>query len=411
MRSIKLLVLAAATTVALVLSAPSIAADAPFPMNPYPAAEVPLHLQPADPLRTRLQGEAGRLLRRLERVPARATRSSSASYIVGRQDRQGHDGQGHQPGRAPHRRLSGHQRSSSGRRAATRTPTSPWLWSTAWLVPSDYPLGTFKFDVAAQIEDDRQVGRLQPRDPRHRVADHPVVGMHRTSSPHPTRKATPVSSAPRRHRRLSLSAAAVTVGVLLAAAFTGQAGATPKPVTPPADPRHGRASRARSPHPSTPRRATRHPQGDPRHRPSRHAVRAHGQRPARRTRTSTSRGARRRRRTSSTSCPTASTSTDGCSARWRSSSRRDAPTPPGTSGIALEDAAGLRRAARHLRRRRRQAAGQGRRARPADVQRQAAEGPRRPDDHDQAERARLARRTWTRSPCSGTTSTRASSRP
>lgn len=42
-----------------------------------------------------------------------------------------------------------------------------------------------------------------------------------------------MSSAPRRHRRLSLSAAAVTVGVLLAAAFTGQAGATPKPVTPP----------------------------------------------------------------------------------------------------------------------------------------------------------------------------------
>ena len=38
MRSIKLLVLAAATTVALASVGTELAADAPFPMNPFPAA-------------------------------------------------------------------------------------------------------------------------------------------------------------------------------------------------------------------------------------------------------------------------------------------------------------------------------------------------------------------------------------
>ena len=148
MRSIKLLVLAAATTVALALSAPSLAADAPFPMNPYPGGRGALHLQPADALRTRLQvkpavycadssvfRKGNQIIFRLYITDAKTGKvmtGKDMSRVV--------------------LRIAGVKDITVGYRpqGGNANATSPWLWSTAWLVPKDYPLGTFKFDIAAK---------------------------------------------------------------------------------------------------------------------------------------------------------------------------------------------------------------------------------------------------------------------
>lgn len=160
MRGIKLLIGAATAALALAAAMPAVAADPPFPMNPYPAAEVEYVFQ----LQT-LFGHGSKI---------RPTQYCADSSVFKR---------GHQivfrmiitdaktgkvmTGKDMSRvllRITGQPdikvpyRPQGGRPDAT----SPWMWSTAWVVPADYPLGTFKFDFLATV---KKTGKQVKWDP------------------------------------------------------------------------------------------------------------------------------------------------------------------------------------------------------------------------------------------------------
>ncbi len=150
MRSIKLLVLAAATTVALALSAPSFAADAPFPMNPYPAAELPYTFN----LQT-LFGHGSKVKPAVYCADSSVFRKGNQIifrlYIT--DAKTGKVMTGKDMSRVV-LRIAGvkDQTIAYKPQGGGANATSPWLWSIAWLVPNDYPLGTFKFDIAAKVK-------------------------------------------------------------------------------------------------------------------------------------------------------------------------------------------------------------------------------------------------------------------
>lgn len=150
MRPVKLLVLAIATAAALALSAPALSADAPFPMNPYPAAE----LGYAFNLQT-LLGHGSRVKPAIycadSSVFKRGYQIVFRTYVV--QSKTGKVMTGKDFSRMVLRVAGQPDKLMSFRpQGGNANATSPWLWSTTWLVPGDYPLGTFKFDIAAQIK-------------------------------------------------------------------------------------------------------------------------------------------------------------------------------------------------------------------------------------------------------------------
>ncbi len=140
----------AAAAAAAGLSAPALAVDAPFPMNPWPGSSVDYAV-----FVETLLGHGSKV-----KPPAYCVQTSSfrrgyqvvfRMYIVNAKT-----------GKV----LNGKDLS----RVVVRIPgvpdlvvpfrpqgarpdaTSPWLWSTAWVVPSDYPLGSFTFQIVATVK-------------------------------------------------------------------------------------------------------------------------------------------------------------------------------------------------------------------------------------------------------------------
>lgn len=151
MRALKLLVVAAVATAALATAVPALGAKAPFPMNPYPAAEVGYtfnlqtlfgHGSKAKP--TTAYCADSSVFKRQQQIVFRL-------YVVDT-----HTGKvltGKDLSRVV-LRIAGQPDQTMPFRPQGGNPdaTAPWLWSRAWLVPGDYPLGTFKFDIVAKVK-------------------------------------------------------------------------------------------------------------------------------------------------------------------------------------------------------------------------------------------------------------------
>jgi len=160
MRALTALVLGLATATAMWLAVPAVAADAPFPMNPYPgqSQEFAFNLQT-------LYGHGSRV---------RPTTYCADSSVFKRQQqivfrlyitnaKTGKIMTGKDMSRVV-LRIAGLPDIKMAFRPQGGNPdaTSPWLWSTAWLVPADYPLGTFKFDIAATVKKTKKVVVYNP---------------------------------------------------------------------------------------------------------------------------------------------------------------------------------------------------------------------------------------------------------
>lgn len=160
MRRLRALVLGLATTAALWLAVPAVAADAPFPMNPFPgqSQEFAFNLQT-------LYGHGSRV---------RPTTYCADSSVFKRQQqivfrlyitnaKTGKIMTGKDMSRVV-LRIAGVADIKMAFRPQGGNPdaTSPWLWSTAWLVPADYPLGTFKFEIAATVKKTKQTVVYNP---------------------------------------------------------------------------------------------------------------------------------------------------------------------------------------------------------------------------------------------------------
>lgn len=135
---------------AAALAVPALGSDAPFPMNPWPGSNVDYALYVET-----LLGHGSKV-----KPPVYCAQSSVfrrgyqivfRMYIVN-----AHTGKvltGKDLSKVL-LRIPGVKDISVPFRPQGGTPdaTSPWLWSTAWLVPSDYPLGKFTFSVVAKVK-------------------------------------------------------------------------------------------------------------------------------------------------------------------------------------------------------------------------------------------------------------------
>lgn len=154
MRTIKALVAAAVTAAALAVAAPSYAADAPFPMNPYPGPtlDYTFNLQTlfghGSKVKPTLYCADSSVFRRGYQIVFRmyVTNAKTGKVMTGKDLSK------------VVLRIAGQADQTMTFRPQGGKPdaTSPWLWSKAWLVPADYPLGTFKFDIAAQVKKTRK---------------------------------------------------------------------------------------------------------------------------------------------------------------------------------------------------------------------------------------------------------------
>lgn len=150
MRLVRMLVAALTTTAALAVASPGLAADAPFPMNPFPAAELgyTFNLQTlfghGSKVKPTIYCADSSVFRRGYQIVFRtyAVQSQTGKVMTGKDFSRMVLRVAGQPDKVMTFRPQGGQPNA----------TSPWLWSTTWLVPGDYPLGTFKFDIAAQIK-------------------------------------------------------------------------------------------------------------------------------------------------------------------------------------------------------------------------------------------------------------------
>ena len=160
MQALKMLVVAALAASALAFAATSQAANAPFPMNPYPGAstDYAFYLQT-------LFGHGSKV------KPAKYCAQSSVFqrgnqivfrlYIVDAHTGNVVTGKGMSrvtveiPGQPD---LVMTYKPQGGNPDAT----SPWLWSVAWVIPSDYPVGTFAFKINATV---KKTGKTVVYDP------------------------------------------------------------------------------------------------------------------------------------------------------------------------------------------------------------------------------------------------------
>jgi len=157
MRALKLLVVAAAAATALAIAVPAPGANAPFPMNPFPAAEVgyTFNLQTlfghGSRVRPAVYCADSSVFRRGQQVVFRLyiVDAKTGKVLTGKDIRR------------VVLRIAGQPDQTMPFRPQGGNPdaTSPWLWSKAWLVPGDYPLGTFKFDIAAQIKQTKNTAK------------------------------------------------------------------------------------------------------------------------------------------------------------------------------------------------------------------------------------------------------------
>jgi len=163
MRTIKGLVVLMTALGALAFASSSFAADAPFPMNPYPgdSTDYTFNLQT-------LFGHGAKV------KPAKYCADSSVfqrgnqivfrMYIVNAKTGKVMNGKDFSKVVL---RVAGEPDMTMGFKPQGGSPdaTAPWLWATAWLVPSDYPLGTFKFNIVAQLKTNGKPGKFVSYDP------------------------------------------------------------------------------------------------------------------------------------------------------------------------------------------------------------------------------------------------------
>jgi hypothetical protein len=137
-----------AAVVALAVAVPAIAADPPFPMNPYPSAtlDYTFNLQTlfghGSKVRPTVYCADSSVFRRGNQIVFRLyiTDAKTGKVMTGKDMSRVVLRVAGQPD------LTMPYKPQGGKPDAT----SPWLWATTWIVPSDYPLGTFKFDIAAK---------------------------------------------------------------------------------------------------------------------------------------------------------------------------------------------------------------------------------------------------------------------
>ncbi len=150
MKGVKALIVAATTAGALALTVPAFAAAPPFPMNPYPAPSVDYTVE----LQT-LYGHGSKVkpavfcaessvFRRGQQIVFRMVIVNAKTGKV-------------QTGKDLSRvvlKIAGQPDLVVPYRPQGGNPdaTSPWMWSKAWLVPDDYPLGTFKFTIVGTVK-------------------------------------------------------------------------------------------------------------------------------------------------------------------------------------------------------------------------------------------------------------------
>jgi hypothetical protein len=163
MRTIKALLVMVTAVGALAVTAPAFAADAPFPMNPYPGSstDYTFNLQTLFGHGSKVRPtvycadssvfrRGNQIIFRMYMVDAKSGKvmngkdiSSMVLKVAGMPDvKMGFKPQGGSP-----------------------DATAPWLWATAWLVPADYPLGTFKFTINATLKTNGKPGKTITYDP------------------------------------------------------------------------------------------------------------------------------------------------------------------------------------------------------------------------------------------------------
>jgi len=160
MKMIRALVVAATTAAALALAAPALAADAPFPMNPFPgpSAEYTFNLQT-------LMGHGSKVKPAVycadSSVFRRGNQVIFRMYIVDAKTGKVMNGKDLSSVVV---KIAGIADLKTGFKPQGGKPdaTAPWLWSAAWLVPDDYPLGAFKFTVQAKV---KKTGKVVTYDP------------------------------------------------------------------------------------------------------------------------------------------------------------------------------------------------------------------------------------------------------
>lgn len=160
MRALKALVLGVVTAAALWLAVPAVAADAPFPMNPFPgqSQEYAFNLQTlfghGSKVRPAVYCADSSVFRRGQQVVFRLyiTDAKTGKVMTGKDMSK------------VVVRIAGlpDQKMAFRPQGGKPDATSPWLWSMAWLVPADYPLGTFKFDIEATVKKTKKVVVYNP---------------------------------------------------------------------------------------------------------------------------------------------------------------------------------------------------------------------------------------------------------
>lgn len=151
MRALKLLVVGIVAAAALAIAVPALGANAPFPMNPYPAQEVGYtfnlqtlfgHGSKTKPTTSYCADSS--VFKRGHQIVFRLyiVNTKTGKVLTGKNIRR------------VVLRIAGQPDFTMPFRPQGGNPdaTAPWLWSYAWIVPGDYPLGTFKFNIAAQIK-------------------------------------------------------------------------------------------------------------------------------------------------------------------------------------------------------------------------------------------------------------------
>lgn len=160
MQALRTLVVAAIAASALALAATSNAANPPFPMNPYSAANSDY----AFVLQT-LFGHGSTV------KPAKYCAQSSVfqrgnqvvfrMYIIN--TKTGKVVNGKEMSRVVVQ-IPGVPDQVMGFKPQGGNPdaTAPWLWSVAWLVPKDYPVGTFNFKIKATVKKTKKTVTYDP---------------------------------------------------------------------------------------------------------------------------------------------------------------------------------------------------------------------------------------------------------
>lgn len=160
MRYLRSLVIGVVSALALAVAVPALAADAPFPMNPYPSAnqDFAFNLQTlfghGSKVKPAVYCADSSVFQRQQQIVFRLyiTNAKTGKIMTGKDMSK------------VVLRIAGLPDIKMSFRPQGGKPdaTSPWLWSTAWLVPADYPLGTFKFDIAATVKKTKQTVVYNP---------------------------------------------------------------------------------------------------------------------------------------------------------------------------------------------------------------------------------------------------------